>query len=204
MDEGVFRTRSGGRPLLFLPPNGSRGVRLPVVLSETEVRAALPSLDGAPLLIGMLLYGSGLRLLECLSLRVKDVDLERGELTVRRGKGSRDRVTVLADGVREPLRQQLERARRLHQQDLEAGAGWVELPGALDAKYPSAGRSWPWQWVFPARRRYRDPETGRPRRHHLHESVIQRAVTAAVRASGLGKRASCHTLRHSFATHLLQ
>lgn len=194
------------RPLESLGrlPRGRVPTTLPVVLSPVEVGQVLGLLAGVHRLVGWLLYGSGLRLAECLSLRVKDLDLERGELTVRRGKGGKDRVTVIAEAARQTLREHLERVRALHQRDLAAGAGWVELPGALDAKYPSAGGSWPWQWVFPARRTYRDSESGQRRRHHLHESVIQRAMTAAVRGSGIGKRAGCHTLRHSFATHLLQ
>jgi integron integrase len=154
--------------------------------------------------VGLLLYGSGLRVTECLMLRFKDLDLQRGELTVRRGKGGKDRVTVLAETVREPLREHLKRVQALHGRDSAKAGGWVEMPEGLDAKYPKAGSSWPWQWVFPARRSYRDSASGRSRRHHLHESVVQRAMTAAVRASGIGKRASCHTLRHSFATHLLE
>jgi integron integrase len=161
-------------------------------------------LRGIHRLVALLLYGSGLRLTECLTLRVKDLDLGRGELTVRRGKGGKDRVTVIPEIVREPLREQLERVKALHGRDLTAGAGWVELPEGLDAKYPNAGMSWPWQWVFPARRTHPDGKSGRIRRHHLHESAVQRAMAAAVRASGIGKRASCHTLRHSFATHLLE
>lgn len=123
---------------------------------------------------------------------------------VRRGKAGKDRVTVLAEAAREALEEQLRRVKLLHERDIADGGGWVELPGGLSTKYPSAARSWPWQWVFPARRTYRDAETGRVQRHHLHESVIQRAMAEAVRASGIGKRASCHTLRHSLATHLLQ
>ncbi|MGH7534296.1 MAG: integron integrase, partial [Gemmatimonadales bacterium] len=177
---------------------------LPVVLTPAEVARVLGLLRGTHRLVGLLLYGSGLRVTECLMLRVKDLDLERGELTVRRGKGGKDRVTVIPETVRGPLREHLGRVQALHGRDVAKGGGWVELPGGLDAKYPKAGSSWPWQWVFPARRSYRDPESGRVRRHHLHESVVQRAMTAAVRASGIGKRASCHTLRHSFATHLLE
>jgi integrase len=135
---------------------------------------------------------------------IKDVDLERREFIVRRGKAGKDRVSVLPETLRGPLQAQLLRIKALHDRDLAQGRGWVELPGGLDAKYPAAARSWPWQWIFPAGRTYRDPETGRVQRHHLHESVIQRAMAQAVRASGIGKRASCHTLRHSFATHLLQ
>jgi integron integrase len=195
-----------GRPLEALGrlPRGRAPSTLPVVLTRDEVGQVLGYLSGTHRLVGLLLYGGGLRLGECLALRVKDVDLERRELLVRRGKAGKDRVTVLPESAREGLAHQLRRAKLLHERDVAGGQGWVELPGGLSAKYPSAARSWPWQWVFPARRTYKDPETGRVQRHHLHESVIQRAMTGAVRASGIGKRASCHTLRHSFATHLLQ
>ncbi len=185
-------------------PRGRVPTTLPVVLTRDEVARVLGFLRGTHRLVGLLLYGSGLRVTECLTLRVKDLDLERGELTVRRGKGGKDRVTVMSETVRAPLRQHLARVKEQHDRDRSQGGGWVEMPGGLDAKYATAGGSWPWQWVFPARRTYRDPETGRVRRHHLHESVVQRAMAAAVRASGIGKRASCHTLRHSFATHLLE
>ena len=187
-------------------PRAKQPTRLPVVLTVEEVRRVLIELQGVSRLIGLVLYGSGARLLECLSLRVKDVDLARGELMIRRGKGAKDRVTVLPGIVRGALSGHLERVAALHRGDCEVGpdAGWVELPGALGRKYPSAGRSLPWQWVFPATRRYRNVVTGQLRRHHLHESAMQRAMSAAVRRSGLLKRASCHTLRHSFATHLLE
>lgn len=195
-----------GQPLEALGrlPRGRVPTTLPVVLTADEVALVVGSLRGIHCLVALLLYGSGLRLTECLTLRVKDLDLERGELTVRRGKGGKDRVTVIPERLRGGLGKHLEGIRKLHVRDLAAGAGWVEMPGGLDAKYPKAGSMWPWQWVFPARRRYRDAESGRVQRHHLHESAVQRAVAAAVRASGIGKRASCHTLRHSFATHLLE
>ena len=185
-------------------PRGRVPTTLPVVLTPGEVTLVLGALRGTHRLIGLLLYGSGLRLTECLMLRVKDLDLERGEVLVRRGKGGKDRVSVIPRTAREALREQLRRVKVLHDRDLADGRGRVELPGGLAAKYPNAAAAWSWQWVFPARRTYRDPETGLLRRHHLHESVMQRAMTAAVRASGIGKRASCHTLRHSFATHLLE
>lgn len=184
-------------------PRGRVPRSLPAVLTQPEVTSVLGQLRGTPRLVGMLLYGSGLRLTEALMLRVKDLDLERGELTVRRGKGQKDRVTVLPDLVRGPLRAHLEAVKAQHERDLQKGGGWVELPGGLDVKLPRAGASWPWQWVFPARRTYRHPASGRVYRHYLDPSVIQRAMGEAVRASGIGKRASCHTLRHSFATHLL-
>lgn len=194
-----------GRPLGSLGPlpRGRVPTSLPVVLTRAEVVAVMRELRGTSRLVVLLLYGSGLRLMESLTLRIKDVDLERGELTIRRGKGNKDRVTVIAEAARSLLSRHLEAARRQHERDVLAGAGWVELPGALGQKYPNAGRSWPWQWVFPARRTYLERASGERRRHHLHETVVQRAVAAAVRAAGLGKRATCHTFRHSFATHLL-
>jgi integron integrase len=178
--------------------------RLPVVLTAQEVERVLVGLRGVRWLVAMLLYGSGLRLLECLQLRVKDVDLERGEIRVRTTKGGTPRVTVLPEAVRELLRAHLAAVRRQHERDVARGAGSVALPGALAAKYPRAAREWPWQWVFPATREYVDRASGERRRHHLHESAVQRAVKAAVLRSGIGKRATCHTLRHSFATHLLE
>jgi integron integrase len=181
-----------------------RPARLPVVLSRQEVAAVLSRLRGPVWLMASLLYGSGLRLLECAELRVKDVDFDRGGLTVRDPKGGRDRVTMLPAGVVEPLRAHLAAVKAQHDADLLAGRGAVALPGALGRKYPRAAVEWTWQWVFPATRWYTDPVTGEQRRHHLHESVVQRGVKDAVRAAGITKPATCHSFRHSFATHLLE
>ncbi|MBD3236874.1 MAG: integron integrase [Candidatus Eisenbacteria bacterium] len=181
-----------------------RPIRLPVVLSHDEVTAILRQMHGKYWLMASLLYGSGLRLMECVRLRVKDLDLKRGEITVRSGKGMKDRVTMLPRGVRGPLIAHLERARVLHRDDLRRGRGHVAMPDALARKYPRAAGEWGWQWAFPATRTYRDRADGTVRRHHVHQSVLQRAVREAVLAAGIPKPASCHTLRHSFATHLLE
>ena len=160
--------------------------------------------DGPTRLAALLLYGAGLRLLEALRLRVKDVDFGRNQITVRSGKGDKDRVTMLPAAARRDLAKHLETIRDQHDADLRVGAGWVELPWALAHKYPRAGREWIWQWIFPATRTYLHRETNQRRRQHLHESVLQRAVKEAVRSKGIPKRATCHTFRHSFATHLLE
>jgi integron integrase len=178
--------------------------RVPVVLTRDEVRAVLAQLDGESRLAAALMYGTGLRLSECLRLRVKDIDFERHEITVRAGKGDKDRRTMLPRSLDRPLTAQLERARWTHRRDLADGWGSVTLPDALERKYPAASTEWRWQWVFPQARRWRNEQTGQQGRHHVHASVIQRAFKDAVGRSGVAKQAGCHTLRHSFATHLLE
>jgi integron integrase len=178
--------------------------RLPVVLTTKQVRDLLNHLHGVHWLQASLLYGSGMRLMECIRLRIKDVDLARRQIIVRDGKGSKDRVTVLPDALREPLRRQIEEAKAQHERDLAAGFGSVYLPFALARKYRRAAREWIWQYVFPAQRRSRDPRDGTERRHHWDASSLQRAVKEAVARCNLPKHATCHSLRHSFATQLLE
>lgn len=178
--------------------------RLPVVLTREEVRAVLGEMHGQSWLMASLLYGSGLRLSECLRLRVQDLDLSRCEVVVRNGKGMKDRVTILPESLRIPLEQQLFSVRRIHELDIADGWGRVQLPDALNRKYPGASAEWRWQWVFPQQKRWVESRTGAEGRHHIHETILQRAVKEAVDKAGVVKRASCHTLRHSFATHLLE
>jgi len=178
--------------------------RLPVVLTRDEVQALLSRLAGTHWLMASLLYGAGLRLMECLRLRVKDVDFSRKEILVRDGKGFKDRVTMLPAALVAPLRAHLERVRELHRQDLAAGFGAVYLPYALERKYPGAARDWGWQYVFPSAKLAVDPHSGETRRHHVQDQAVQRAMKQAVRDADLTKPATPHTLRHSFATHLLE
>jgi integron integrase len=181
-----------------------RPKRLPTVFSRDEVHALLNRHTGMPHLRASLLYGAGLRLMECLRLRVKDVDFTYHQLTVRDGKGAQDRVTVLPRSLEEPLQRHLVRVKLVHEDDLLAGYGEVYLPYAFDRKDPGAGTSWAWQYVFPASKRSIDPRSGVVRRHHVSEVVPQRAIKEALQRAGIPKHGSCHTLRHSFATHLLE
>ena len=182
--------------------------KVPVVFTQLEARAVLARMTGTTRLMAHLLYGSGLRVMECVRLRVKDVDLGYLQITIREAKGGRQRVTMAPVNLVDALRRQVERVAEIHREDLSAGFGEVELPGALARKYPNAARDLSWQYLFPASRRtvVADPSTSGPRqrRFHLHENALQRAVKDAIREAGVNKAASCHTFRHSFATHLLE
>ncbi|MGH8604752.1 MAG: integron integrase, partial [Gammaproteobacteria bacterium] len=184
--------------------HAKRPRRLPVVFTREEAQAILTRLEGTRWLMASLLYGAGLRLMECLRLRVKDLEFKRRQIVVREGKGAKDRVTMLPERLIEPLRLHLEKVKARHQKDLSEGFGTVFLPYALERKYPNANREWAWQYVFPAFKRSIDPRSGVERRHHLDPTVLQRAVKQAVRTAGFTKPGSCHSFRHSFATHLLE
>ena len=185
-------------------PRARTPERLPVILSREEVTAVLKQLTGTMKLVVVLLYGAGLRLRECLELRVKDVDFDRREILIRQGKGQKDRVTMLPSAAKAALSAHLDLVRRQHHDDLAHGFGRVVLPFAIERKYVNAATDWRWQFVFPAARICRDPQFGPPSRYHVHESVVQRAVAGAVRRAGVTKRVSCHAFRHAFATHLLE
>lgn len=182
----------------------NRPKRLPVVLTKEEVKHILDCLESTPWLMAVILYGAGLRLMEYCHLRIKDIDFSRNQIVVRAGKGNKDRYTMLPGAVAEPLRKHLQATKWQHEEDLKKGLGRVALPDALEQKYPNAGKEWGWQWVFPATSYYVDRVTGEKRRHHLHETVVQKAFKEARLKAGVFKPAGCHTLRHSFATHLLE
>ena len=199
------------RVVLDRPIEGLKGVvrakqrqKIPVVLTQEEINAVLRNLDGFYWLAACLMYGSGLRLMECLRLRVMNLDFLRRAIYVHNGKGGKDRVVTLSDELILPLQRHLANRRQMHEKDLADGVGSVYLPHALARKYPNAPTEWGWQYVFPASRRSIDPRSGVERRHHFDEKAIQRAVKQAIRKAGIHKPASCHTLRHSFATHLLE
>jgi integron integrase len=178
--------------------------KMPTVMTRSEISKVLKGMSGVHKLMAMMIYGSGLRLMECIRLRVKDIDFEMNQIVVRDGKGAKDRITILAENVKENLKAQLERARLMHKDDLKKGFGSVYLPNALERKYKNASREWGWQYVFAAKSLSKDPRSKKIRRHHLHESTLHKALKKAVRLAGIHKSISCHAFRHSFATHLLE
>ncbi len=191
-------------PWLNNVTRAKRPKRLPVVFSKNEIKAVMANLDGVHWIMANLLYGAGLRLMECLRLRVKDVDFDYQQITIRNGKGMIDRVTMLPKIIENHLQRHLEKAKIIHTRDLTEGYGEVYLPNALERKYPSANKEWGWQYVFHSKKRSLDPRSGKIRRHHLDEKALQRTVKKAIRAARITKAGSCHSLRHSFATHLLE
>jgi integron integrase len=200
-----FRYIRGDNPQMLEPViRAKKPMRLPVVFSREEVHAVLNNLDGEKQLIARLLYGTGMRLNECLNLRILDIDFDRNEIMVRNGKGAKDRHTMLPFLLRESLLEQIAKVKIIHEKDLTEGWGKVPLPGALDKKYPNAPADLRWQWVFPQKNRWRNPENGTEGRYHMDASLMERAVQKAVRAAGIYKNACCHTFRHSFATHLIE
>jgi integron integrase len=176
----------------------------PVVLTKDEAKAVVSHLSGDKKLMVSLMYGTGLRLMECLRLRVQDIDFSRNEITVRDGKGAKDRITMIPELLKEHLRQHLVKVKSIHENDIKDGWGYVQMPYALDRKYPNATRDWRWQWVFPQEKRWKNTKTGEQGRHHVHETLLQKAVKESVMQTGIAKRIGCHTFRHSFATHLLE